>query len=94
VISDAPTPQQTLLLALETTARALEEGDAEGAAAAMGLAATVCQALGGGLEDEALVQAQALMSRCRSSGDELRQRLQAQLAELGTSQRATRAYAR
>jgi hypothetical protein len=86
-------PEQAtgLMAALAEAARLLEEGDSEGAAAAMAAVMGRCT---GRLSPEEVATARGLLERCRRAEAELRRHVANELARSGASRRAHAAYDR
>jgi hypothetical protein len=90
-------PVASLMAALAETARLLEQGDSEGATAAMAAVNDRCGGLAlGGLTADEIADARQLLDRCRVAEDRLRRHVAEELAKsgAGTSRRAQAAYER
>jgi len=84
-----------LMAALAEAARLLEEGDSEGASAAMAAVTGRCGGLtAGALTPEEIATARSLLERCREAEGRLRRHVAAELSKTGATRRAQAAYER
>jgi hypothetical protein len=88
-------PDQSLVVALQTTIAALETGDIDGAAAAVGAMAQACEdaARAGTVFSPAqLAEARRLHSRCEALALQTQATVVAAVLQTSTQRRATDAY--